>query len=300
MAAYAEPSMSTGDQKLRANNKCQVRLDRISANAVAQDKAIKNLRGYKCLSDFRPQQQGRALNYGRVRKFCSVTNSSKVTLQYERRVPWGAPQRVTMIGHDQTGLSLQEIQGVISQCYRHDLSLVELAFDFTPEAGVDREFVLRHGRFGKSRRRLDRGGPGTLRYGGRSCPKLVRCYLKESLEVFRVELELHRSLLRKYGATTIHDLAAVAARLVPAHLRFVCVCWKKLKTYLVKKFGNDGNRIAEEARHQADLSLAKALRYLAKVGVPNPHRFLVPLKINRAVREALQRWAEDFAPDQGD
>ena len=233
-------------------------------------------------------------------KLRSTASDCQIAVQYESQLPWLTPLRITIIGDDKTGVTVENIEGVISQCQHYALSLVELAFDFTPESKMDRDFVRRHGHFGKSHRRVDRGGPGTLRYGGRSCPKLVRCYSKESLEVFRVELELHRSLLRKYGATTVSDLADLAARLVPAHLRFVCVRWKKLETYLAKKFGKDGNRIGEEARRRADSSLRAVIRYLAQNGVPNPHRFLGSLKINRDVREALQRWAEAFVLYQGD
>ena len=62
--------------------------------------------------------------------------------------------------------------------------------DFPEDSGVDEEFVLRFGKFGNARRRKDRGGPGTLRYGSRTSPKMVRCYLKKSLDSYRVELEL--------------------------------------------------------------------------------------------------------------
>lgn len=116
--------------------------------------------------------------------------------------------------------------------------------------------------------------------------------------MFRVELEIHRSLLRKLGATSVGDLGDVAAKLLPAHLRFVVVRWSRLEACLTRRFGLDGDRIIEEARRRADNSLRAATRYLAKNGVANTHRFLVPMKINRDIRVALRNWAEGFVLDQ--
>jgi hypothetical protein len=288
----------SGDQKPRVNGQCQARLDRLIFTAVPRDKAgIKNVPGFKRVSDFIPQPQGKVRTYSRVSKFRSTTSSCQIVVQYDPQLPWLAPSRITIIGDDATGITLEDIEGVISQCHHHTLTLVELAVDFPLGNGIDRNFVRRYGRFGKSRLRQDRGGPEALRYGGRACPKLIRAYLKQSLGVFRVEAEVHRALLRKWGARKVGDLGAVATKLVPAHLKFACVRWKKLDIYLAKKFGQDGNRIGEETRRRADSSLRAATRYLAKNGVPNPHRFLGSLRINRDVRDALKRWALWFSPD---
>jgi hypothetical protein len=40
---------------------------------------------------------------------------------------------------------------------------------------------------------------GRLRYGGRKSAKLVRCYRKKSKNAYRVEVELHSSLLNQHG-----------------------------------------------------------------------------------------------------
>lgn len=275
-------------------------LDRLIFNAVARGKhGIQNVTGYERVSDFIPHRQGKMAIYGRVRKLKSTSDSSKINVQHEPRVPWVSPERVTMIAAaDGSGLTLEQIESVTSQCHRHSLSLVEISFDFALSARVDSEFVTRHGRFGKSRRRTDRGGPEALRYGGRSCPKLIRCYFKPELNRFRVEVEIHGPMLKKHGVREIFDLGTVAGMLIPAHLKFVVFRWERLEAYLARKFGRDGDRICEETRRKADCSLRAATRYLKKSGVANPHRFLASLKINRDVREALRRWAEQFSPDQ--
>ena len=281
------------------NKQCQVKLDRLIFTAVPRDKAgIGNVAGFRRVSDFRPQPQAKLRTYERVLKLRCTTTSCEIVVQHDPQLPWLAPVRITIIGDDLTGVTPEVIEGVISQCHHHTITLVELAFDFPPESNVDQDFVRRHGRFGKSRCRTDRGGPGTLRYGGRACPKLIRCYFKNTLDRYRVEAEIHCSLLRRFGAMKVGDLGDIAAKLVPAHVKFSCVRWTKLDAYLTRKFGKDGTRICEEARRRTESSLRAAIRYLAKNGVVNPHRFLGSLRINRDVREALWRWAKDFAPDQ--
>jgi len=281
------------------NKQCQVKLDRLIFTAVPRDKAgIENVAGFRRVSDFRPQPQAKLRTYERVLKLRCTTTSCEIVVQHDPQLPWLAPVRITIIGDDLTGVTPEIIDGIIAQCRHHTITLAELAIDFSPAAKVNREFVLRHGRFGKSRRRMDRGGPGTLRYGGRACPKLIRCYFKNALDCYRVEAEIHRSLLRKLGARKVGDLALVAMKLAPAHLKFACLRWRKLAAHLARKFGPEGRGICDEARLRAESSLRKALRYLANNGVHNPHRFLASLKINRNIREALRRWADEFAPDK--
>jgi hypothetical protein len=286
-------------KKQIAGGTCVVRLDRLIFNATARNSSgIQNVPGYKRVGDFRPHQQGKIVAYGRVLKLRSTSNTSKIDIQHDPRVPWVDPQRVAMIGHDRTGLNSEEIENVRSQCLHHTLSLVELALDFTPDSGVDCEFVLRHGRFGKSRRRLDRGGPDSLRFGGRLCPKLVRCYFKKELGCFRVELEIHRSLLRKAGVEKVSNLGTAAVITVPAHLKFVAFRWSKLQAYLNRRFGKDGVRLCDNTRRRAVHSLRAATRYLAKNGVANPHRFLAPLRINRDIKAALRSWADRLSLEE--
>jgi hypothetical protein len=276
-----------------------IRFDRVVLNAVGhQPSAIGQIDGFERIADFRPRRQGKIATFDRLRTFRSKTNSCQISIQYSPLLPWLKPMRIKMVADDETGLTPKEVRSIISRCRYHQLSVVEIALDFTPDTGVDREFVLRHGRFGKSRRRTDRGGSNTLRYGGRLCPKLARCYEKENLGCFRVELELHRSLMRKRGVGKISDLGTAAVYLIPDHLRFVAFRWTKLEAYLTRKFGHEGTSLCDEARRRADGSLRAATRFLAKSGVANPQRFLASLRINRDMRAALRHWAERFSPEQ--
>jgi hypothetical protein len=49
-----------------------------------------------------------------------------------------------------------------------------------------------------------------LRYGGRKSAKLVRCYWKTNKHAYRVEVELHSSLLNQHGIRDVRDLVNTA------------------------------------------------------------------------------------------
>lgn len=132
-----------------------------------------------------------------------------------------------------------------------------------------------------------------LRYGGRKTDKLVRCYEKNSLRVFRVELELHSRLLRLNDISTLDDFLYLPDVAYPKHLQFVEFDWARLEQYLNRRPGDDGPRIVAGARRRS-LSLQRVRRYLNRKGIMNVHRFLVPLEMNEKVSRALDRWARHF------
>jgi hypothetical protein len=281
------------------NRACEVRLDRLVACGHGRvDSVLPEIHGFRVDKDFRPRLQGRIKTYGRVRRYLSCTSSSQVVVQYQRLCPWLKPRRITLIADDELGLTPQEIESALADCLDHRVSLFELALDFDVDAGVDEKFVRKYGRFGKSR--LTRGRAGQFRFGSRASPKMVRFYWKENINRFRVEVEAHSALLRKYSVSHVSDLGTLAVKMFPAHIKFFRIRWDKLQPYLTGKFGSDGVHICDEVRRRSEYSIGRALRYLAQNGVPNPHRFLASLKINRDVRAALQRWAEASVPDQGD
>jgi hypothetical protein len=278
---------------------CQVRLDRMVVGVP--DKPSDGLpqpKGFKQVQDTRVRPQGAIATYGRVRRFESKTSSCKISIQYDRQAPWLPWCRITLIGDDRTGLTLDEIKSVLVDVPDHRISLLELAFDFHPGTDVDEQFVLCYMRFGKSRRQKNRGGPGTLRFGSRGSPKLVRCYEKQKLGRYRVELELHSSLLKKLSIRNIADLPVVATKLCPAHIAFKVIRWEKLKSHLVRRHGGrEGKRLYEAARERAETSLHRTTRFLARA-VHNPHRFVGSEVRNRLIHEALERWAAEFSFDE--
>jgi hypothetical protein len=279
---------------------CQIRLDRLVVGVPDKPSGgLPQPKGFKRVGDTLVRPQGAIATYGRVRRFVSKSSSCKISIQYDRQAPWLPWCRITLIGDDWTGLTLEEIESALAEVPDHRISLVELAFDFLPGTQVDEEFVLRHGKFGKSRRRTDRGGPGTLRYGSRGSPKLVRCYRKAKLDRYRVELEIHTPLLRKWSIRKITELPLITTKLWPTHICFTGMRWEKLESHLVRRYGTgDGRRLSEGARERARVSLRKVTRFLSR-SVHNPHRFLGSAVTNRHIREALQRWAVRFGLDEG-
>jgi len=273
--------------------RCVARLDRLIVTVRMADK-VPTIPGYKVIKDTRVQRQGAVSTYERVRQLESSTTGSQIFIQYKPLQGFLPDQRIMIVGDDRLGITPDEIERVICPHFRsHKVSLAEIALDFTEESGVDEEFVLRYGRFGKARRRKDRGGPDTVRYGSRGSLKLVRCYWKAPLRSYRTELELHSQLLRKYSLTHVGQLYEVASKLAPGHLCFVRIDWDKLEPALRRRYDADCAEILAEARRRSEVSLRSATRYLGG-RVPNVYRYLKSLRINIDVRAALKEWAGDF------
>jgi hypothetical protein len=236
--------------------------------------------------------------YDRVRLFSSTTNSARISLQYKPLLPWLLPWRFCLMADDDDGLTLEQVESVVTLCSRHKLTMAELAFDSGRGSVVDRRVVLQHAKFGKSRLRTDRGGSTNLRYGSRKSPKMVRTYDKEVVNSYRIELECHSGLLRKHRISTVFELGRLAGMLVPAHIQFVGFRWSKLERYLIRRFGQKkGTSILGDARDRADSSLQAATRFLSECGVPNPHRFQSPLQLNLRLQKAIECWVKKFPVD---
>jgi hypothetical protein len=208
--------------------------------------------------------------------------------------PWLKSCIVTVIGDDELGITPEDLERIAAQFFNVRLCLVELALDFDRESGMDGRYVRSFGRFGKSRLRDDRGGQEQERFGSRGSMKMVRCYPKSQLNAYRVELEIHSGLLRRFGIKKCEDVY-MATKVFPSHVDFVGVRWGRLARSLARRFGSKGAGILREGRRRRDeVSLRAALRFLSQQGVPNPHRFLKRLKINDAIQVALRLWAERF------
>lgn len=111
------------------------------------------LEGYKIVRDSFVRCQTTTATYARCRQFESLTNDTKIYWQYCRQKGWLKPWKITMVADDKTGLSRKEIEKVLRQCRSYEFLTVEIAIDFSPSTGVDKQFIRRHAVFGKSRRR---------------------------------------------------------------------------------------------------------------------------------------------------
>ena len=136
--------------------------------------------------------------------------------------------------------------------------------------------------------------PGTrLRFGGRKSAKLVRCYWKQEINAYRVEVELHPGVLDQRKIVAVQDLPKAAKAIYPKHVHFADIDWKKLRLYLARREGQNGKAIFEGAVKRRK-SMRRVTQYLRRHGIPNVHRFLVPLAMNKQVKQALETWALQF------
>ena len=281
-----------------AGRESTVRLDRLTIRTIVPHPGPpRSIKGFRLAADTRVRSQTNVTTYKRVRTFHGITSGTKVYWQHQPNCCWLAPGRVTLVGTDETGLTPKEIARIFKSCSIDSPALVELAFDFGPKSGVNSGFVKRYGVFGKSRRRRNRGGVGQLRFGARRSGKLVRCYWKDTLKSYRVELEMHWPLLKKHGIVSIKQLSELPEIVQPQHLQFVTLRWKALKRLLIQRFGTDATQHLQETKQRWRSSLKHAERYLSHCGVMNVHRYRKPLLINRKIRNALKRWAYNFAEE---
>ena len=79
----------------------------------------------------------------------------------------------------------------------------------------------------------------------------------------------------------------------PKHLQFVAIDWKKLKCHLRKHIGSGANELFTQAKSRAT-STRRVMRYLRRKRISNPHRFLVPLSINKSISDAFNKWERHF------
>jgi hypothetical protein len=137
-------------------------------------------------------------------------------------------------------------------------------------------------------------GNPVVHYGSRKSPKLIRTYKKEELDVFRIEGEFHSSFLRLQGIDSEQDIGSVADEFYPAHIRFVEIDWRRLRTHVEKKYGKEhAAKILASARKR-ESSIHRVTRYLRRRGILNVHRFYRSLSINKQIKRALERWSADY------
>lgn len=268
-----------------------VRLDRVQLVSWArQGRKAPRVKGFKVTRDSFVRSQTNVVTYERCRQYQSKKNDAKIYWQYWPRQSWLARWKVTIVADDNDGLSYEEIDAVIRHCRFYRFLTIEIAIDFSPSTGVNCRFVRRHAIFGKSRR-AKRDSRLVLYWGGRKSGKLVRCYEKEQLESYRVELEFHSRFLPKEDIETLDDFDTLAVVTHPRHFQFVDVHWRRLTRYLSRK--RHGQALIAGAQKRA-ASISRLRRYLHRKGIVNFHRFLVPLPIHEKIKRAFARWMRDF------
>jgi hypothetical protein len=135
----------------------RVRLDRVQILSWARPgRTPPKLEGFKLVRDWFVRCQTTTATYARVRQYQSLTNDMKVFWQYQRQKSWLKPWKISIVADDESGLSYEEIQTVLKHCRFFRFLTVEVAVDFHPSVGINKNFVRQHGTFGKSHRRAKR------------------------------------------------------------------------------------------------------------------------------------------------
>jgi hypothetical protein len=249
--------------------------------------------GFKRLRDWFVRSQTSAQTYGRVAEYVNLGSGTRFFLQYQpTRLPSLAPFKGTLVPHDQSALSSEEIQQVVGQFKSYRFLLIEVAIDFSPGSGIDVNFVRKFGLFGKSRPNHSRLLKHGALLGSRKGGKLIRIYNKKQLGVLRVEVEVHSAWLRRFGIATLRDMHKLPQALFPQHLRFVNVNWNAVGRYLSRR-GLSSGHIINHAKHRGD-SIHAVMEFLRNSGVHNPHRFLLTVAPSREIFQSLKNWARTF------
>jgi len=131
----------------------KVRLDRVQLVSWApRGRRPPILEGYKIARDSFVRSQTTTSTYARCRQYQSITNDAKIYWQYQRLKGWLKPWKITIVADDKSGLSYEEVGKVLKHCRHYLFLIVEVAVDFSPSVGVDRQFMRQHAVFGKCRR----------------------------------------------------------------------------------------------------------------------------------------------------
>jgi len=270
------------------------KIDRIIAGILSTDHDVPHeIPGYKVERDSFVRSQTSIVTYRRVRQYRNLGNRTQISVQYQPCFPTLFRLKVTLISDDRRNLMRQDILRVLRQFGEYRLLLLEIALDCEPESGIDLEFVRQHALFGKSRPNASLSRAGKAMYGARKASKLGRCYHKEKLNLFRIELQLNSAWLLQFQVSTLEDVRKLPSLLCPSHIRFVQIDWNRLHQYLSRR-GSNADEIIRRAKTLSH-SIHQTLSFLrTSAKVPNVQRFLMTTAPTRKIVCALQDWARRF------
>jgi hypothetical protein len=286
-------SATTGGQvsaNWKCTQSCHVRLDRMIVVVDHAPKALPEIDEFETRRDLFVRSQTNAPSYKRVRYLENPKTGTLVWIRYQGP-PWLPDLKITITPKRKSGLRRKEVDEILGRFAGSRILQLELAFDFEFGSCVDRDFVLKHGRFGKSREIVD-DSHDTLHYGGRKSMRFARVYEKEEVNAFRVEIQFQTAWLRSEGISQPGDLCKLRSRVIPACLSFVELDWRKLERCLIRRGKTVAQTLLEQA-HRRSASLSRLLKFLRHTArIPNSHRFLRRLSINNEMVRALRIWLQ--------
>jgi hypothetical protein len=271
------------------------RLDRLRLNSDYFSKdVVDQIPGFHCEYDYdvtrNPGSKARHSGYRRVARYSNERTRTQFEVQYKPMQPWFPACTVTLIADDRTGLTRREVDIILESFEKWRLTMVEIAVDFDAGSVVNTNFVRRHLVVGKSRYAPNRD-TGFEYFGTRKSQKFGRCYDKENINAYRVELELHSAWLRAHKIREVNELAKLSALLPRKELKFVRLDLEALERQL-RQAKIPVEPEIQRARNISGGLYFTMLRLRQRLGLRNTHRLLITLKTNARVERALRKWAD--------
>jgi hypothetical protein len=221
----------------------------------------------------------------------------EICLESKRQEAWLPKYRISFYADDRTGLLATVVLSVLELLPRLSLTFCEFALDFSPLSNVGRQYVLARTVFGKSQRDLATINLTADWWGSRLGAKRIVSYFKDLIWGHRVEFKLRSRFLRHYGIRDVLDFPKLLEILPRRHILFARLDEGRLK----KQLRNGGFSTASiaaicQTARQKETDLSATLSYLRRViGLKNVRRLLVPLATNKLVRQAVEKFAEQWA-----
>lgn len=281
---------------------CEAKIHRVELTVVIFPlnafpwKAFGRLPGARLLDPERLWNQ----TYGFVRRIRCTGGIREIAVEYQRRSHWADPFRITIIPRHRAGLQFEDLNAVLQFLPNFKFVVIEVAFDFPITSIVDVRFVEEHALFGRSWPRFVGINPLHDSWGTRKAAKFVRSYARFDTDYHRVELELHSRFLRQHRIDDIQDFPRLVKILVPNHIHFAQLDQRRLIEQL-RRNGMDSRKrqnVVEQLQDREEDCLCDLLKYLRRrVLLKNVRRLLNPVdEINRAIREAIDKWARTWPP----
>jgi hypothetical protein len=159
---------------------------------------------------------------------------------------------------------------------------------------VNAGWVKRYGKCGKCQLRRNERFPRAAWLGAAGSAHFFRAYPKPDIHAFRLEHQVNRGFLDRYGIETPADYARLP-EIFNRQSGFFQVNWPAVNTY-VRRHLRHPQALLSMARRRSD-TLTGLLKFLRCISVTNPERFLRPLPINEVICDALRAWGEQWKSD---
>jgi hypothetical protein len=247
--------------------------------------------------DYRPVG-GEKRMFERFASYTNTASGTKIGVAYERLQPYMPEAIVTISPADKAPyLRRSELESLLAMLTEPHFLKIEVAHDFQGGSVVTAPFADKHLLVGKSVKKENPAHPGTINYGSRRSPVFTRCYWKQTIAAYRIEIELHASWIKKNGIAAPADFLRLPQLVCGRHIAFYKIDPLKLTAALTRMGAQVAPTLRKVIARQHDLQ--HALHFLRHdVGLENTLRVLTPLATNVRVKRAHMDWAHGWQNDR--